>query len=428
MEVKEPSARYWRATGYKQTEVGVIPEDWDVEPLGALTDPKRPISYGIVQTGSLIPNGVTCLRVLDIEDGRINKTELITTTKSISDAYRRTVLRSGDLVTPLRGKVGDVAIVDEDLAGSNLTRGVALIAIRPDLSALYFKQFISSNATRGRLQQSMNGSALQEVPIATLRSFKVALPPTKAEQEAIAEALSDADALIESTSLLLAKKRQIKQGTMQQLLTGNMRLPGFSGKWRTCQLGEVISHCSSGATPYRGRPEYYKGTVKWITSGELNYNLITDTIEHISEEAVQKTNLKKHPSGTFLMAITGLEAAGTRGACGIVGSPATTNQSCMAIYPSPELKTEFLYHYYVLRGNDLALEYCQGTKQQSYTAKLVRLLPIDLPPSVEEQTAIAAILSDMDAEIAVLEEKLAKARSLKQGMMQELLTGRIRLV
>jgi type I restriction enzyme S subunit len=100
----------------------------------------------------------------------------------------------------------------------------------------------------------------------------------------------------------------------------------------------------------------------------------------------------------------------------------------MAIYPKPDLKTEYLYHYYVYRGNELAFEYCQGTKQQSYTAKLVKLLPIDLPPSTDEQTAIAGALSDMDAEIASLETKVTKARQLKTGMMQELLTGRIRLV
>ena len=165
--------------GYKQTEVGVIPEDWEIEPLGALTDPKRPISYGIVQTGPSVPNGVRCLRVLDVDDGRVNKSDLITTTKSISDAYKRTVLRSGDLVMPLRGKVGDVASVDEYLAGCNLTRGLALIAIRSEWSASFCKHLISSIATRSRLEQSMNGSALQEIPIATLRTFKISLPPPK---------------------------------------------------------------------------------------------------------------------------------------------------------------------------------------------------------------------------------------------------------
>jgi type I restriction enzyme, S subunit len=128
------------------------------------------------------------------------------------------------------------------------------------------------------------------------------------------------------------------------------------------------------------------------------------------------------------MAITGLEAAGTRGACGIVGSPATTNQSCMAIYPTSDLTTGYLYHYYVYSGDKLALRYCQGTKQQSYTAKLVKSLPIELAPSVKEQTSIAAILSDMDAELATLEQRRDKTRALKQGMMQELLTGKTRLV
>ena len=314
------------------------------------------------------------------------------------------------------------------IASETLTSNQQVNAIMPSagMSSDYLYYALSVVAPKVK---SLAGE--QAVPIVNKTAFSdtaIPLPPTKAEQEAIAEALSDADALIESLEALLAKKRHLKQGTMQELLSGKKRLPGFSGEWTTRLLGEVISHCSSGATPYRGRPDYYKGTVKWITSGELNYCVITDTIEHISEEAVRQTNLKMHPPGTFIMAITGLEAAGTRGACGIVASLATTNQSCMAIYPSSDLNTEYLYHYYVYRGDDLALKYCQGTKQQSYTAKLVRLLPIDLPPEIDEQVAIANILSDMDAEIAALETKLAKARQIKGGMMQELLTGRIRLV
>jgi len=164
--------------GYKRTEVGVIPEDWGVHPLSHLTDASRPISYGIVQTGPNVPNGVRCLRVLDVDNGRINKSDLITTTREISISYKRTILKTGDLVMPLRGKVGDVGIIDEDLSGSNLTRGVALIAIRSDWSGPFCRQFIAAPSTRGRLEQSMNGSALQEIPIAALRAFKIALPPT----------------------------------------------------------------------------------------------------------------------------------------------------------------------------------------------------------------------------------------------------------
>lgn len=214
---------------------------------------------------------------------------------------------------------------------------------------------------------------------------------------------------------------------MQQLLTGKTRLPGFSGAWQVKTFGEVLTGFASGATPSRRRPDFFRGNVRWITSGELNYCVITDTVERLSVEAVSKTHLKMLPKGTFLMAITGLEAEGTRGSCGIVGAEATTNQSCMALFPTEELSTAYLFHCYVYRGKSLALQYCQGTKQQSYTSKIVKLLPILLPPP-DEQEAIADVLSDMDAEIAALERQRDKSRALKQGMMLELLTGRTRLV
>ena len=196
--------------------------------------------------------------------------------------------------------------------------------------------------------------------------------------------------------------------------------------WNSKNLGDVMIHCFSGATPSRRHPEFYKGNIRWITSGELNYNIITDTIEKISKDALVKTNLKLIPKGTFLMAITGLEAEGTRGSCGIVGEESATNQSCMAIFPTSELLTEYLFHYYVYKGKVLALKYCQGTKQQSYTAKIVKLIPVPLPPLLE-QSAIAIALSDVDALIVALDQLINKKRDIKQAVMQELLTGKKRL-
>ena len=407
--------------GYKQTEVGVIPEDWEVQPLGALTEPKRPISYGIVQTGQNIPNGVKCLRVVDIEDGRINKADLITTTKAISDAYRRTILRAGDLVTPLRGKVGDVALVDEDLAGSNLTRGVAVIAIRPDLNALFFKQFISSVTTRGRLEQSMNGSALQEVPIATLRAFKVVFPSTKAEQEAIAEALSDTDGLIESLEQLLAKKRNLKQGVMQELLTGKKRLPGFSGEWVVKRLGDVIEKFIGGGTPSRSNPQYWDDEIPWVTVKDFaTFN------PRYSQEAITKVGLQNSashliPKGTLITS--------TRMALGkavVYEVDVAINQDLKALFPKPVLATQYLYFWFQYYGQSID-ELGSGSTVKGISLPDLKKIEFRLP-SRPEQTAIAAILSDMDAEIAALEAKLNKARQIKQGMMHNLLTGKIRLV
>lgn len=197
--------------------------------------------------------------------------------------------------------------------------------------------------------------------------------------------------------------------------------------WILCTFQDVLATFSSGATPYRGIPEYYKGNVRWISSGELNYNKIFDTIEHISQQAVRNTNLRVHQPGTFLMAITGLEAEGTRGRCAFVGAPATTNQSCLAINGTERMCTEYLFWFYRMWGQYLAFKYCQGTKQQSYTANIVRNLPIYGPKDISEQQAIAEALNDIDGLIAVLDKKIAKKRLIKQGVMQQLLTGKKRL-
>ena len=194
-----------------------------------------------------------------------------------------------------------------------------------------------------------------------------------------------------------------------------------------CTFKDVLTTFSSGATPYRGIPEYYNGNIRWISSGELNYNVIYDTIEHISANAVRNTNLHILNPSTFLMAITGLEAEGTRGKCAFVGAPATTNQSCLAINGTDRMCVEYLFWFYRMWGDYLAFKYCQGTKQQSYTAEIVKKLPIYCPITIKEQNKIAEALSDVDALITALDKKIAKKRLIKQGAMQQLLTGKKRL-
>lgn len=417
--------------GYKHTEVGVIPVDWDVTTL--LHVAKTSMQNGLFFKPELKGAGVKLINVGDLFSRYPIDTESLELFRATAKEVERFGVCSGDLFFT-RSSIVPSGIAHCNTYISRSSEPVVfdshIIRFRPNaeiVQSSYLFRFCGASIARQYLVSNAKTGTMTTIDQGVLGKCPVLIPP-KEEQEAIAEALSDADALIESLEQLLEKKRHLKQGAMQELLTGKKRLPGFSGEWSSRLLGELIESCSSGATPYRGRPDYYVGDVKWITSGELKYNVIHDTIEHISNEAALKTNLKIHPVGTFLIAITGLEAAGTRGSCGFVGSPATTNQSCMAIYPSPELDVQYLYQYYVLHGDELALRYCQGTKQQSYTAKLVKLLPIDLPPSVEEQSAIAALLSDMDAEIAELELELAKTRALKQGMMQKLLTGEIRLI
>lgn len=427
---------------YKQSEVGVIPSDWEVVPITKATNE---IFLGLTSKVDYVNNGgIPLVRATDIAEGKLSfdkaRTISLEQHKSLTK-YRKA--KRGDVLVSKSGSLGVCAMVDVDHEFSIYESIIVLQSKPMKLSPSFLLWLMRDERTQIRMIGEKVGSSVAHLNIEMFRRLIVQIPPLT-EQAKIATALSDIDELIKSLEKLIAKKRAIKQGASQELLTGKRRLLGFGNRkegykltdlgpiskdWRACRFEDVLMGFSSGMTPFRGKPEYYKGNIPWITSGELNYNVIVDTKEKITEEAMKKTNLKILPKGTFLMAITGLEAAGTRGSCGIVGVEATTNQSCMALYPiKGEITAEYLYHFYVLYGNELALKYCQGTKQQSYTAKIAKLLPINLPPTIDEQNAIATTLSEMDNQIEILETKLAKYKQIKQGMMQSLLTGRVRLV
>lgn len=412
--------------GYKQTEVGVIPEDWELSALEKLADPNRPISYGIVQTGPNVLNGIKCLRVVDIENGKIKKENLITTTKEISDSYKRTILKKGDLVIPLRGKVGEVGLIEEGLEGSNLTRGVGLIALRKDFDSLFFKQNIASIESRRRLEQSMNGSALQEIPIATLRAFKIAYPKEVVEQQAIAEALSDADALIESLEQLIAKKRQIKQGAMQELLTGQRRLPGFSGEWSNKCLGDLGVFLKGAGVK---KDEALSGNLPCIRYGEI-YTKHHDWIrgfESWISQSIAATATKIN-YGDVLFAASGETKAEIGKSVSYVDQRDAYAGGDIIILRTKSADPLFLGYY--LNTEPVRQQKSsrgQGDAVVHIVTNALAAIKVALP-SMEEQKAIATVLSDMDIELSALESRLDKARQIKQSMMQELLTGRIRLI
>lgn len=196
--------------------------------------------------------------------------------------------------------------------------------------------------------------------------------------------------------------------------------------WEYGCFKDFLTYFSSGATPYRGNPFNFVGNIPWISSGELNYNIITETNEHISINALKSTHLTLHEIGTFLIAITGLEAAGTRGRCAFVGVPAATNQSCLAIKSTDKLSTRYLFWYYRLWSDYLAFNFSQGSKQQSFTAEIVKKLPL-YAPTIDEQERIAEALSDVDALIKELDVLIEKKRMVLKAAMQDLLTARRRL-
>lgn len=184
-----------------------------------------------------------------------------------------------------------------------------------------------------------------------------------------------------------------------------IRFKGYTDDWEQRKLGEVLDDMYNGQTPSRKRDEYWNGNIRWLSSGELNRGIVYSSIETITEEGKKSANLRVVPKGTFVMAITGLEASGTRGNCALLGFDTTLNQSCMALFPKQDiLISQFLFQWYRMVGEEYGINYTQGTKQQSYNAELIKILPI-LLPSIDEQKKIASYLNSIDHLITLHQRK-----------------------
>ena len=248
--------------------------------------------------------------------------------------------------------------------------------------------------------------------------------PELVEQNAIVHALSDADAYIESLKQLLSKKRAVMQGAMQELLTGKRRLRGFNKAWTTAKLSQ-LAEIRSGGTPSTAIAMYWDGGIPWCTPTDITnltgHKYISETSETISKQGLASSSAEMIPAGSVLMT-----SRATIGECAINVVPCTTNQGFKNFVPKA-IDSEFLYYLLQsLKSEFISL--CGGSTFLEIGKAQLTQFEICYPSMSEEQKTIATILSDMDAGIIELEAKLEKARNIKQGMAQELLTGKIRLI
>lgn len=230
--------------GYQQTEVGVIPEAWNIKELQHLC--RVPITYGIVQCGPHIVNGIPYVRVSDMTDRELNVDGMLRTSVEIAAAFARSRVDEGDIIYALRGKLGHVRNVPPSVAGANLTQGTARISPLPNVSNKYIYWALQSPNALEQAAQEAKGSTFFEITLANLKKIKIPVPNDSGEQTAIANVLSDSDALIDALEQLIAKKQAIKSGTMQQLLTGRTRLPAFALRpdgtpkgYKPSELGDI---------------------------------------------------------------------------------------------------------------------------------------------------------------------------------------------
>ena len=397
--------------GYKQTEIGVIPEAWTARPLGELSEFITSGSRGWAAFYS--DQGALFIRSQNVRAGRLDfvDSQFVTPPQG-AEGNRTRVKRSDLLITITGNSVGNVALVDREFDEAYISQHVGLVRLSTASLGHYVSHFLSPGSPgNSQIWASQSGQSKPGLTLRNLQDFWVALPPTDEEQRAIAMALSDVDVLLGALEQLIAKKRDIKQAAMQQLLTGQTRFPGFHGEWEVKRLGE-IAEIVMGQSP-----------------SSSNYNLQGDGLPLIQGNAdiANRKTIKR----VFTSQITKRGRAGdtlmsVRAPVGEV-SRATFDFCigrgvCAIRYPN-----DFLYHYLIFLEPTWA-KHSKGSTFESVNSTDVRAAEIQLPSDLREQTAIAAVLSDMDAELAALEQRLTKTRALKQGMMQELLTGRTRLL
>ena len=416
--------------GYKQTEVGVIPKDWDAKTLLDLAERKKELfdDGDWVEAEFLTDRGIRLIQTGNIGEGEFTDKDA---KKYISaESFKKLRckdLQVGDILICRLAEPAGRACVLRDIGEDRMITAVDVTIFRPP-AAIADRHFLVSVFTTPWWYQTVaercGGSTRTRISRGELGKISVQLPPLL-EQRAIAAALSDVDALLGGLDRLIAKKRDLKQAVMQQLLTGQTRLPGFSGEWEVKRLGET-GEIRSGGTPSTTQPRLWDGDVPWCTptdiTGLVGRKYLIETARTISAEGLKASSAEVIPPRSLIMT-----SRATIGECAINLVAMTTNQGFKNIVPFPEIDVEFLYYLMTMQKAGL-ISLCGGSTFLEIGKKQLGAYEITLPKDRDEQTAIAAVLSDMDAELTALEARREKTRNLKQAMMQELLTGKTRLV
>jgi type I restriction enzyme, S subunit len=393
------------SAGYKQTDIGSIPDEWDCLPSSELA---AYFGGNAFKSEAAVSDGIKWLKIANVGKQQVQWDASSFLPATYASDFKDYMLREGDVVMALTRPILDNELKIAKLSGVDvpalLNQRVAKViaSSRADLGFVYHslqsRRFVES------MKDAMAGSDPPNIGSRTLGSILVAAPRSIQEQRAIATALSDVDALIAGLERLIAKKRDIKQATMQQLLTGQTRLPGFSGEWEVKTVAELAS--VTKGSQLHSSETYDEGQFPYLNGG-ISASSYTD-----------KTNT---PADTIAIS----EGGNSCGFVQFMSRPFWCGGHCYAVVPK-EIDNHFLYH--ALKGQQTPIMGLRvGSGLPNVQKSALAAFKLHLPSTLPEQTAIATVLSDMDADLSALEARLAKTRAIKQGMMQELLTGRTRL-
>lgn len=395
--------------GYKRAEVGIIPEDWQIKRLGELGNvvrggSPRPAGDPRFFNGAFIP-WLTVAALTNLPEHTTHVSETLSRLTE-EGAKRSRTLDPGTLIIANSGATLGVAkILDLNCCAND---GIAALINQRSGNKFFLCYYINTQTRRlrdvvatGNGQPNLNTALIAEIAVPF---------PRPAEQLAIAEALSDVDGLLGALEVLITKKRAIKLAAMQQLLTGKIRLPGFQGPWKAMMICELSDHIE-GESSLGSDADY-------LEIGDIDVESKSYDLAKKEKGAVR--GAVRVPAGTLLISTV----RPTRGAIAVTTTSLYVSGAFCRLRPHNGLLFQL-----VCQQKFLAYlgEHSMGGTYPTCRKETILDYESVLPAEPQEQIAIAGVLSDMDAEIAVLEDRRAKTYAIKQGMMQQLLTGRTRL-
>ena len=401
--------------GYKWTEVGVIPEDWDIQRLDAICSV---YSGGTPSTArhDFYGGHIPWITSGDLNARRITEVSNYLTQAGF-DSSAAKMVESGDIVVALYGATAGVVAITEIEAAINQ----AVLAVRTNrCNSEYLFHHLESR--RNQIVATYTQGGQPNLSGEIIRSLVIVIPPP-VEQRAIAEVLSDVDGLLNALNALITKKRAIKRATMQQLLTGKTRLPGFSGEWKRGILADFGVFQSGNGFPlaFQGHQsgDYPFFKVSDLSSEE-NQLFMNRANHYISENIRRKLGAIRFEPRSIVFAKIGAAIFLERKR--LLSQESCLDNNMMAFTLTHEFACPRFFYYIFLRIELGKL--VSTTALPALSSRHIEAISILIPP-LAEQHAIAAVLSDMDAEIMALEQRRDKTRAIKQGMMQQLLTGRV---
>ena len=414
-----------------ETELGLLPDDWQIVSLQELfkTFPSASFSREEMEA----EEGVACVHYGDIHKrfGKIvnldeEKLPLVTS----EQAHRYKLLKDGDVL------LADASEDDEGIGKSIIVlvgkhpaiAGLHTIPLRVktnDIDTCFPTYLFAGKLVKRQIEKLSEGTKVNSITFNKICNVFLPIPPTKDEQKRIATALYDIDTLIRNLDRTIEKKKNIRQGAMEQLLSGKKRLPGFKGEWSIVHFEDLYKFAKEGGTPSTSIPENYSpATIPFAKIEDLYGHYLTKTNSYISEVGLNNSSAWLVPAGNLL-----LSNGATLGEVTITAVTTATKQGILGLVIKKELfSTEFLY--YVFKMNDFKRKMetitTHGTMDCAYLKDL-KGIELYIPLDLQEQRAIADTLTAMDDEIAVLQMERDKYANIRSGMMDDLLSGAKRI-